>query len=32
MVGGYQNECFSLIEQLTFQLNSFSHKSVSTQI
>ncbi len=27
--GGYQNECFSLIEQLTFQLNSFSQKSCS---
>jgi hypothetical protein len=24
--GGYQNECFSLIEQLTFQVNSFSQK------
>ncbi len=29
--GGYQNECFSLIEQLTFQLYSFSQKLVPTQ-
>jgi hypothetical protein len=30
-LGGYQNEWFSLIEQLTFQLNSFSQKLVPTQ-
>jgi hypothetical protein len=29
--GGDQNECFSLIEHLTFQLNSFSQKLVHTK-
>jgi hypothetical protein len=31
-LGGYQNECFSFIEQLAFQLNSFSGASGSKSL